>query len=1743
MTLILLLIIAAMAIGGLSLLRPAARGRTRASSPPLVAIVATIAVLLTYLVFQYVGFGEGSRLPRTGRIRVQHLGFYFAPDQAKNGITFVGTPVSDEEDPAAFRASALQSGQSISLQPEGMAGDLRIGAYRVRSTNLTEPLRKRQESLNATYGPWGKGMADGSVLRVILPPREKNGPNRYFAIELREKRAWPRFWSVRPTLVYSQGDWEPISKKATPEGELEIFGREVEDAASFDDLISRRPTFPKDWTDQFKTPFELSQMHPAIDMGRVASGILFVREFASGPGKDARGKLGILKDPTLPEEAAVMLDRDLLDSKRSGFWTISIKDAESISVGRGRRTWRLRLQAQLAETEKGRLARVELIKPPSWPLPPKPEKPILLSASTQQLPIDGYVFDSVPPEHAFHAKAWFRDNFGSLDIADGREGKPYAADEPIYLGDSSKGVIADWTVAQADPPYAGTLAIVFLLLHAALVAAALKARRAIGPGETAFVLIWIAALTILCIRLIIAFRVAVLPPPNAGLNELAIFRSTLPLALWALGLIPLAMELPFLMSGERKERPGRRTSALEPIGIGLSEALSKLPSPFRGGGAGGEGPGFLEKTLSSWQNRFLLVAVALLMFLFARGDEAILGLRASIITFCALIVLLAVDARRRATLTDEQLRAQENPVASRIAYAVAFALGILATICSWAGFPLSTLLIGAAIAAAATGLVFSRTPLWGIALFGIIGLLGIVKDMGSALYILPLAFGIGTAYYRMSDQVTKRARRTSPWQRRVWIAAFAATLLLILNFGALVPHMLQRVPLGSTIYYRLATQHGQDDTVLRDSRELEARLFKQNSQQRWQMLLYAARGVHAPNHGYGDLRLTNVGMTYSTMLTDTLYAVFLMGEHGLWSAVLFVLLYAGICAVCIAAAWKMPEKARHYAAPLVAIGGFYGLQAGYMAATNVGQLVFTGQNVPLLGLYSKGDVLQSLFLVGFAATCIVRGLKPAEPRSAPAAPMLIWLLPLISLGLVTATYLGGRSLAVPKPGTEDYDLDPKLITEAAKRIKDNTVELDKSGHLKANRPEKLSALERAYIEEFNFRTDKKDARRGLYYVRDDGGLGFNEYGFRLASPYKSAELPSWKGKLLARKDKSEQARLVYLGKKVTLRVSATGTPTRISLGRRNGSGRAPGLTLTRPGSDVGFGEVYARDGKIYIFAKQPGAVGKWSFYRDGEKLSYGKEYELSPYQIVVIRDPRGMREHIYNLLYLGSEDDPLAFVRWSNGSYRRIFNDADAFTLAYSIGEAGDALALEQKDIRLSIDRDLQKELHQAILKWARNNPRFGYNRVEAPNISLTVMDPFTGEVVAMPTFPSIDPTSEDLEALREKVQPWRYERLIGNHNFVPHVVGSAVKPIVFSALAAELKGQMNLQDLIVRGTGKPDADGYTHEKLAGVDMLPPRTFPAERSSMPMDDFLTYSYDWPELVLGALGLATNPEAARTKLLTTPGSQTDVSYKGREYGLNLYRLSEVPLTGPENHPLMRTETMRRTLLFRGLEDAFAVDIGVRREYEAEEVAARMKLWFPDLEPRDRNGKLKPWAVGYSRLVMPYVSAIDASSMQGFGTDYISFLLGGGDGWNNILMAQSMARMVSGKRVTATLQKPPLQKPDNMPAPLRDAAWRRKNLLSPLQRVPVEGTAKSMRSFVNSLGDIKLALKTGTLAIKTKGPDSETMMFVIGKQDPKGNYLPGKTFVGAFYLHESNAGSMQKFSFAEAILRPLAKQLSR
>ncbi len=1739
MTLILLLIVAVIAFGGLALLRPEARARARSASTPLVGIVIAVAVLLSYLVFQYVGFGEGSRLPRTARVRVQQQGFYFAPDQAKKGISFVGTPVSDDEERDAFRAPALQSGQSIDLQPEIAAGGLRINSYRLKSRNVSEPLRQDRQALNAVFP--GKGMVHGSVLRVVIPPRVKGSKHRFVALKLQDKRAWPWFWSVHPTLIYSQGDWEPVSQKATIEGEIEMFSRAIGDAASFDDLISRRPTLPKEWSEQFKTPFELSQPHPFFDMGRIAGGILLVREFSQARGEEASGRLGILRDPTLPSTATVLLDGEQVKAVKEGSCTVSLGESKTISVGRGRRTWALRLPPLLTEIDKGRLARIELLRPPSWPLPPKPDEPILLSASSQQLPMDGYVFEAVPPDHAFHAKASFTDNFQKLDVADGGQGKPYVAGQPIYLGGSRQGVIADWTVAKAEPPFAGTLALILLLLHASLLAAALKMRRYLGSAELAFVLMWTAVLTILCIRFILAFRVAVLPPSNAGLNELAIFRSTLPLALWALGLIPLAMALPFLMAGQRTDRTGRTSSAFALIGLGLAKGLEAPAALIRNVSL--VLIGWTEATLQSWHNRLLLVGAGLLMFLFARSDEAIFGLRASIISFCVIVVLLAVETRRRANLTDEEVRDQENPIASRISYAAAFAFGILATLCSWLGLPLSTYLVGASIASAAVGLLFSRTPLWGIGLFSVIGLLGIVKDMGSALYIMPLAFGMSTAYYRMREPTTKRAKRASPWLKRGWLAAFAATLLLILNFGALVPQMLQRVPLGSTIYYRLATQHGQDGAVLRDSRELEARLFKQNSQQRWQMLLYASRGVHAPGHGYGDLRLANIGMTYSTMLTDTLYAVFLMGEHGLWSAVLFVLLYAGICGICIAAARKMPAQARHYAAPLVAIGGFYGLQAGYMAATNVGQLVFTGQNVPLLGLYSKGDVLQSLFLLSFAGYCIVRGLRVLETRSAPAAPLLVWLLPLISLGLVTATYMGGRSLPVPKLNQEDYDLDPKLIAEAGKRIKDGTVELGKDGQLKTSRPEQLSALERAYVEEFNLRTDKKDARRGLYYVRDDGRLGFNDYGFRLASPYKSSELPSWKGKLLARKDKTDYARLIYLGKQVTLRVSSEGTPARISLGRKTGSGRAPGLTLTRPGSDIGFGEVYARDGKIYIFVKQPGGVGKWSVYRDGEKLDYGQEYELSPYEIVVIRDPRGSRENVYNLLYLGNEDDPLAFVRWSNGSYRRIFNDADAFTLAHGIGEAGDALALEEKDIRLSIDRDLQKELQQAVLKWARNNPRFGPNRVEAPSISLTVMDPFTGEVLAMPSFPSVDPTVEDLEALREKVQPWRYERLLGNHNFVPHVVGSAIKPIVFAALSAELRGQIALEDLIVRGTGKPAAEGYLHEKLAGVEMLPSRTFPVERALMPMDDFLIHSYDWPELVLGALGLATHSEGARSKLLTGAGSETVVNYKGRDYGLDLYRLPEVPLTGPESHPLMRTEVMRRTLLFRGLEDAFSVDTGVRREYEPDEVAERMDRWFPDLTPRGKNKTIRSGALGYSRLLMPYVSAIDAASMQGFGTDYVSFLLGGGDGWNNVLMAQSMSRMVTGKRVYATLQKAPLQKADNLPNPLRDASWRRKHLLGPLQRVPTEGTARSMRSFVSTLGDLKLALKTGTLAIQTKGADSETMIFVLGKQDAQGNFLPGKTVAGAFYLHESNAGSMQKFSFAEAVMKPLAKHLQR
>jgi hypothetical protein len=160
------------------------------------------------------------------------------------------------------------------------------------------------------------------------------------------------------------------------------------------------------------------------------------------------------------------------------------------------------------------------------------------------------------------------------------------------------------------------------------------------------------------------------------------------------------------------------------------------------------------------------------------------------------------------------------------------------------------------------------------------------------------------------------------------------------------------------------------------------------------------------------------------------------------------------------------------------------------------------------------------------------------------------------------------------------------------------------------------------------------------------------------------------------------------------------------------------------------------------------------------------------------------------------------------------------------------------------------------------------------------------------------------------------------------------------------------------------------------------------------------------------------------------------------------------------------------------------------------------------------------------------------------DLISFFLGGGPNRiNNVAMAQSAARMATGKRAAATIEKKASNPGDSetMPPPIGLRGWRNENLVVPLEEVGKSGTAKILDGLVEP--PLKVIYKTGTIIkYQNKGLESETLLFVIGEWRD-GQFVKGKTLAGFLYMEESKErkSPQKKFQLARPIIKALVEYL--
>ena len=1617
-------------------------------------------VFLALTVVSYLGLGAGGspRIPARSLVRMQQVGYYArASADGSAALTFTGDPIrSDAIDREGFRIPALGPGQRVRVTAKGSGGT--VSAWQVETAEMDTPVRLEGRCVNAIPGGWLK--SEEQVDFLFRPAKDE--PERFMRLKLEPA-------SEKLKISYSDGAVAENGTISEEAGHAAPISRGLNEGARLTYLLDAG-TLTSRWTGK-TSPLAL-QAGADVDPWSVLSRVSVVRERRG----DSHSSIGLLVDPGLEEMGVRVLRNGApLDLQASAPpLEIPVTAAATLAFGlTGARRFALTLPNRLDTTGGSARLVADFEVPSSYTLPPLSgalEKPFLITSGRDMVPLDGYAFPTGNDNHPLYAKAVVNGDATGITVQDGVSRQAHPDDERIFLGDPEQGIVTRLHLQKPAILFAGRWAVAALAGLAVLFCVGLWWRALpVGRGDVAWVFLWIAAVALVVVRLLLAYRCSLLPPDDTSLADLASFHKALRVSLAALFILPSAMVLVRLryvpLARQRKLAPLRaRLLALphERLCLYLSAAAALIPILARVAGS--------------------------------RDD--LLGVRTSIWVHLLLVAGLASFAAavaRRQDLT---------PIPDK---------PTLRTFCLW-----------------------HRRGLLGYVLLNALALAMLVLaigDNGSLIYGLSigLALLVGALPFR-----TLQAHRKRQGVSGVLVFSLGLALLVAIAAGMNIRFFVQRFEtFNGTIAYRFASLDDMDPEMLLNPRRtefIEATQYRNNRDQQWQMLLYAAVGASDKNPGYGGAALSKVALKYPTSMTDTTYAVYLLGEFGPWAGAWTTALYLVFLAACFAGAASVRRDGSWAFVPLVGIGAFFAVNGLYMAAADVGSVPFTGQNLPLLSLYSVADVVQCLVVLVLASAYLTRQSRGANmpPKSGDWLPTAFGVASgLAWIGIVRA------GVGMPEKFAEDLDA-PAVLREVVRRVETRQVALGDDLHIDPKSVAGLTPIEKEAIREFNLRPDKSDPEAGLFYVEPNAAGGFdlqvNRAFFHLTSPYRRSEGVPWRHSILAR-NAGGTPRLYMLTSPLSLSLNSGGYPAIAWIDSSEpvrGANAAILAARSRYGR-IDFAEYRRRRiaGKTVVTLKPrlPQGMPKghdWGVYVEGQPVPDAGR-ELSPDDLISIEDRTGRAPRRYNMIYLGDQPEPLAFVRWRNGAYRRALPGGPSFGLAANLGRVGDDVR-PAHDLSLTLDLDLHQRLQDAIRRWCLAQPPrsdLGWrlnDPEESKPVSMTLIDTFSGDVLALPSFPHADPNGDDFAEDIGRSGPIRRSKLLRNWNFENHVIGSTIKPLTFATMSSRLYPKYRLEDAVVH------TDSLTHEKLGGIPLNEETAPYPPVGDISMSQFLTQSRTWPACVIGALGLVEST-ADYAKVLVPDSANPDITLGGGAYRINLLNSPDrIVSPDPRRNTWVPRTNLSDTLLFTGLAELFGIQTPPNKTTEAEAIRLRTASFLPSLLWTDV--KRMPT---YVSEVVPRRVLYECDSMRSVKQELLTTLIGGAQSqWNNVAMAESFARLCTGRRVSARLEAGSAPSFAPMPKPLDDASWREQALLGPLEQVHITGTARSLT--VDFKG-FRAVMKTGTLGEKV---DSESLMFTVGRFQA-GAFVPGETVTGYFFMRDTNTGGhMLKFSLADQVL---------
>lgn len=1664
-----------------------------------------------------------------------------------SNIRITGDPI-DSESPIkrAFQWFALPSGAWIDLRPDRTDGQT-VLSYRAEAHSCSEIVRLNRYCVNKTVGGW-INVGEAAQFEISTPFRKGAGP----------RKQPPRVIDLKLSAAEDE-----IHLSSTLEGSaVKMTG--LQDHLSLRDLL--KATDSGNLRDKLK----------GFDNG-LGTSILDCVQIIRRRRGDGRSEIGLVyralsqppkstddSDDSYYSLATIRCDSISTPSSQGieavdGHFRLDIFGSESRNA--------IMLPTTVASTVGGHAQLRFLFDPPrAYPLPPAEllkahGNTVQLASADMGQDGSGYLFDTGNLNEGFLATAKLSDDGTSMGIANNVSdaASPIRPNEDQLLGSGAVAPI----FALADPlngpglpwlmPAAGLLLGLFLCVSSfARLPMGLSGRRRqipvnIAPVHAAFV-VWVVSTAILAVRVVLAFRVSVLPPFNMDTVSAASFRGS-----WSKAWIPALILPPFIgiltLAVVRAKQPAAQQPWTERIGDWTAQKLKKVSNrPWY----------FLSRATycSAFTLGFLMLLQKVIHFPFP--DVVLVGV---------LLVILGLVFDGVGEARDDEFaeKSESNDTAQT-------RLGKLAGRFRWTK------------RVVAKKNLWNRNPLlWGAAF------ILFFLDPGTFLFFVPLVFAlcVGGLISTFGQNPATADERLMTKGARVRIVIFGALALALLGIFISAPLGVRlltnpfaaKVLKNAAFPYRLAaTNSSLAEQLLVDPHSSQGAFAPHRMQetlhQRWEMIDYQ----QANGAGYFAAPLSNVGMTYPTTLSDAAFSVYLIGEHGKLAGSMIIGLVVLMALAIFRTAWlaACSRNQKANARGLYAIAGVFGCTAVYMALANLWVIPFTGQNVPLLSLNSIKDLLlngtlltAAILLIAFPGSWSSQA-DPLSRRDAKNSAIAWWAFPAL---LATGWFVLSIELAnITGHPEQPFNLSDSTLTtiqqtvdEARAQAREQQLPLEKTSAIKGASP---------FVRELVASFDSGEVTK-TPIVQGRGAASsimVDKRFFLLRSPFEHELGVPWHGSLLAT-GKIRRHQLVVGGSRVPILMEEGMGPSELILGQPVKTVVAQTIDIKQladtkgSGKTIDYGGIKLDGDRITLRWKDFGKPG--TILINGKRLdSRLNEIQINESDIVSLEytgsDGIPMKLSIH---YLGATENKLASVVWRNGRYARTFPQGADLPLAYTIGEIGDEVARTAKkqpgDVQLSVDMQLQRDLQSELRRWAREKGRLIDRGATMPDglpfTALSVLDSASGQIRALASLPQCDPR-EDFGQIEDLFSTESDAQVAARSSWtlVNRTIGSTIKPLGFSALNSQLDSktfdltQLHVNEVagIEEYTNKDGESKRAYRQLGDIHLKQGKGLGSKENPREDVDMFTYLKDsrtWPAIVTSTIGLVSDKSHPNTmheelEKMLSHSSTGPVAIGSQRMAFTPARALKRVFP---NETTLSSVELADTAYFKGIEECYGPSVVPFNTNEISRWDDGLEKRF--LAPFDLSATSK---LTLKNLGLPEVHWADTTSLTDLDGQLIRYMIGGGEcRWNAVTMATNFARITMGKKVQPTLSMTAKPIKIDMPAPINSFSWRKAHLLDPLFQIttiPADDVA-TIRTTVAD-GGYRIAMKTGTIddGMGDQAMESEMLMFTMGRFSDSSGFVPGHCVSGFFSIRSSKQAEgdvMVKGDLIKRIMPILVNYLKR